>query len=81
MREFGLDRNKNRNDLLCNRRKAGANPHQTGKGNAMKFTDHKPDYFDQHRKDHAGRAIAIPLALLISAVLWVGIIVAVNQLF
>ena len=47
----------------------------------MRLQHGNHDYFDQHRKDHAGRAIAIPLALLISAVLWVGIIVAVNQLF
>jgi len=43
----------------------------------MKFTDHKPDYFDQHRKDHTGRAMMLTLALAASALLWAAIIGAV----
>lgn len=48
-----------------------------GKGNVMKFTDQKPDYFDQHRKDHSGRAVMLTLAIGASAILWTAIIAAV----
>lgn len=47
----------------------------------MRFIDQKPDYFDQHRKDHSGRAMAIPLALLVSVLLWAAIIAAVAKIF
>ena len=46
----------------------------------MKFTEQKPDYFDQHRKDHSGRAMMLTFALATSALLWVAIIAAVVTL-
>ena len=45
----------------------------------MKYFDPKPGFFDQHRKDHTGRAMILPVALLISGLLWLGIIAAVAR--
>lgn len=47
----------------------------------MQLNRESDDYFDQHRKDHSSRPIALPLALAVSAVLWVVVISALIRIF
>lgn len=46
----------------------------------MRFFEQKPDYFDQHRKDHSGRPGMLLVALGVSLLLWAAIIAAVAKI-
>ena len=47
----------------------------------MRSLDDRSSYFDLHRKDHKGRAAIIPLALIASGAVWIGIIALVSRFF
>lgn len=46
----------------------------------MRFLEQKPDYFDQHRKDHSGRPGMLLAALGVSLLLWVAIIATIAKI-
>jgi len=47
----------------------------------MRSFDERNSYFDLHRKDHKGRAAIIPLALIASAAIWIGIFALASRFF
>jgi len=47
----------------------------------LRLIDERPSQFDMHRKDHKGRAIMLPLALLASGGLWLLLIALAARVF
>lgn len=46
----------------------------------MRFEEPKPDYFDQHRKDHTARPVLLPAAFVGSFALWALIIALASRI-
>ena len=47
----------------------------------MRFQETNADYFDQHRKDHTGRPVLFPAALVGSLAVWAVLIAVATQIF
>jgi hypothetical protein len=47
----------------------------------MRIQGNKPDHFDLHRKDHAGRPFMISAAFLGSIAVWAAVIAVAIRLF